>query len=344
MERDAPRVAPRDAFAPVDVSVLSSTVLSTSGAFASLMTPSVSGMHVQHVDADQAARASLGQCQICFVVSTKMCSCKVVYYCSAAHQKEHWQEHKKTCKEGRVQRDAAKARAASIRGPGAAVVKLPPKSPLASWSKQLDQNAKYEWLVDCYRMRVDDDCEHGQKRRGLYLVGVEAQATQSQVSKTRIVLDFLLFVKLALAKGAIPALDWDYAKLIQRAQRLLCVPFAKRDAINKYGSENVFAAGSGGRSLRYTAEHIYCTSVQNPSYSEDADYMRIKSEILSTVPLSVDAPIREGFEDYIFETVGDDERDAATIRRFLQSSEVEEIFDEVGGVALWRQLLLALRL
>ena len=39
----------------------------------------------------------------------------------------------------------------------------------ASWAQGLSQPKKYEWLVDCYRMRVDDDyAMGGGNLRGLY--------------------------------------------------------------------------------------------------------------------------------------------------------------------------------
>ena len=39
----------------------------------------------------------------------------------------------------------------------------------ASWDQGLSQPKKYEWLVDCYRMRVDDDyAMGGGNLRGLY--------------------------------------------------------------------------------------------------------------------------------------------------------------------------------
>ena len=43
-------------------------------------------------------------------------------------------------------------------------LKLPPTMPMALWSNGLGER-QYEWLVDCYRMRVDDDCTHGGGKR-----------------------------------------------------------------------------------------------------------------------------------------------------------------------------------
>ncbi|CAG9774107.1 unnamed protein product [Ceutorhynchus assimilis] len=40
-----------------------------------------------------------GQCEQCKQPSTQKCSkCKLVFYCSADHQKEHWNEHKNNCR------------------------------------------------------------------------------------------------------------------------------------------------------------------------------------------------------------------------------------------------------
>jgi hypothetical protein len=38
-------------------------------------------------------------CEVCGEEGTKRCgACKQVFYCSEAHQREHWGQHKKSCK------------------------------------------------------------------------------------------------------------------------------------------------------------------------------------------------------------------------------------------------------
>jgi hypothetical protein len=189
---------------------------------------------------------------------------------------------------------------------------------------------------------------------GLYLVGPEENASQCALSKARIGLDFLLFVKQCLAKGAVPALSWDYAKLLKAAPRLLNRPFAKqRDAIDKYGGENVFDASSGGRSLRYTAEHVYGTSVGNPAFSRDAAYVRIKAEIYRVLPIVLDQPVLPGVPQGYQVAMPDSPQQQAALKRLMgvgkqdadeaKREELEELFSEVGGLAAWRAMISALR-
>ncbi|XP_018563555.1 protein msta-like [Anoplophora glabripennis] len=48
---------------------------------------------------DGVCEASRGSCEVCQQVSERRCSaCKLVFYCSAEHQREHWIEHKDACR------------------------------------------------------------------------------------------------------------------------------------------------------------------------------------------------------------------------------------------------------
>ncbi|KAJ1420486.1 hypothetical protein B484DRAFT_399860 [Ochromonadaceae sp. CCMP2298] len=193
----------------------------------------------------------------------------------------------------------------------------------------------------------------GGKRHGLYLASERDRDTQSAVLKARIALDFLLFLKLSVAKGAIPALDWDFSKLLRAAARLLPAFFNKaQDAIAKYGSENIFAVSSGGRSLRYTGEQVYGTNILNPEYSKDPDYCRIQAEIRAALPLSEHhtMPGRSGSGEMMFAENSDDEvvlgmlMGADWSEGSEASEQVDNLFAEVGGAAIWRQLVGAIRL
>jgi len=123
-----------------------------------------------------------------------------------------------------------------------------PQGPAWQWSVGLDQQIVYEWLVDCYRMRIDDDYAWGGGTlRGLY---------EPNHSAADILTDFLAFAKLAVKNSVIPS-GWNWEKFISAAKRLIMGAFEKSDAQNKYGEENVFAVVTGGRSLRFTAELVY---------------------------------------------------------------------------------------
>lgn len=54
--------------------------------------------------------------------------------------------------------------------------------------------------------------------------------------------DFLTFCKLAVKAGVLPA-GWDWPGFLRKAQGLLPYAFEKSDAKDKWGGENVFAAG-----------------------------------------------------------------------------------------------------
>jgi len=106
-----------------------------------------------------------------------------------------------------------------------------------------------------------------------------------------------------VSKGVVPD-GWDWKAFLQTAKGLLRFAFEKSDAQEKYGSENVFAVATGGRSLRYTAEAIYGSSIMSMEASKEAIEME--------------------------ETV-------------QQQPGREEVFLDVGGVDVWMEIGLAPR-
>eukprot|EP00971_Amphidinium_carterae_P155761 3088601-Amphidinium_carterae.1 len=132
----------------------------------------------------------------------------------------------------------------------------------SAWAAGLSPSMQHEWLVDCYRMHVDDQYAWGGgELRGLYL------ASAGGGSRHEIANDFLLFCKLAAKQGVVPS-GWDWPAFLAVATRLLPYAFEKSDAQEKYGRENVFAAAMGGRSLRYTAEIVYGASIMSMEVSD----------------------------------------------------------------------------
>lgn len=124
----------------------------------------------------------------------------------------------------------------------------------ASWAKGLSPSKQYEWFVDCYRMRVDDDYAYGGGDvHGLY---------DPEHDGDSITADFLHFCKLAVLAHVVPQ-PWDWKACLEKAKKLLGFAFEKSDAQEKYGSENVFSVLMGGRSLRATAEQVYGRSCMN---------------------------------------------------------------------------------
>ena len=116
-----------------------------------------------------------------------------------------------------------------------------PRIDPSGWAVGLDPKKQREWLLDCYRMRLDDDYAWGGDVRGGSLY--------DQSSPDEIVQDFLVFCRLALEQGVIPE-GWNWSKFLATAVDLLPYAFEKSDAKEKYGGENVFNVALGGRSLR----------------------------------------------------------------------------------------------
>jgi hypothetical protein len=99
---------------------------------------------------------------------------------------------------------------------------------------------------------VDDEMVYTSEARGLYgSTDLEPDEAAEEIAR-----DFLVFCKLAALRGAVPR-GWDWAAVLDAAPRHLPYAFEKSDAQTKYKGENVFAAMTGGRSLRYTGEVVY---------------------------------------------------------------------------------------
>jgi hypothetical protein len=183
-------------------------------------------------------------CAVCGVACTNRCaSCHKVGYCSRKHQKEDWKRHKNDCTTSEFSSNATSKLPSSKTPPNS--TKLP-----SAWSEGLTGEKRYEWLIDCYRLRMDDNYVNG-NLAGLY-------ATEE--GSLGIVRSFLTFCKLALKNGIVPS-EWDWNAFTKVAAQHLICSFEKSDAQEKYGGENVFGAAMGGRSLRFTAEQVYGTNV-----------------------------------------------------------------------------------
>lgn len=134
-----------------------------------------------------------------------------------------------------------------------------------SWWKCLKVAERYEWFVDCYRMRVDDDYVWGGGNfHGLY----SAMVGEVDDPELEVVKDFYGFVRMAKKNEVLPE-EFDFSLLLEKAKDMLGYAFEKSDAKEKYGGENVFSVLVSGRpSLRYTAERI-CGTSGRESYNTD---------------------------------------------------------------------------
>lgn len=139
---------------------------------------------------------------------------------------------------------------------------IPPVPDAAAWASGLSTADKYEWLSNCYQMRCDDDYAWG----GCYLHGPYNPEATPESIKT----DFMTFCLLAKRRGALPE-GWDWAAFLKVAAKFVVFAFEKSDAQERWGSENVFSAMMGGRSLRFTAEKIYGSNIQEGGDSPEAE-------------------------------------------------------------------------
>ena len=131
----------------------------------------------------------------------------------------------------------------TVRGPISLDPSQPPPPPHA-WAIGLNAHMQREWLVDCYRMRLDDELA--------WKDSIRPGSLYDQSGANEIAQDFLVFCCLAKRKGVLPE-NWSWSKFLDVAAGLLAFKFEKNDAKTKYGDENQFALLNGGRSLRWAA-------------------------------------------------------------------------------------------
>lgn len=181
--------------------------------------------------------------------SLQVCSkCLCVAYCCREHQREDWPRHKAKCKSTAVE----------YTPEGWANVSATLQAG-RKWSVGLPRIKQHNWFIHCYQMRIDDDMVWGGGNlHGLY----DPYHTAESVTR-----DFLVFCKLAVRNRMLPN-GWSWRKFLARAGHMLLYAFEKEDAKNLYGSENVFSASTGGRSLRFTA--MVCPAHTHAVYTDKA--------------------------------------------------------------------------
>lgn len=194
-------------------------------------------------------------------------------------------------------------------------VEEPEWSAPPDWRDGLEESATHDWLVDCYRLRVEDDQTTACYLHGLYHPGADA------LSRLQ---DFLLFARLAAARGVVPREGWDWSAFCAAAAPLLKAEFTEDDAKGKYGAEQLELNPTSGRSLRATSERIYGTS---PLAEEPDPYFE---------------HLREQIQAALFTDAGDNGTDSFVVDIALDDVD-SAIFEDVGGVEPWRELLGALR-
>lgn len=176
------------------------------------------------------------------------------------------------------------------------------------WVKMLSESDRHEWIVDCYRMRCDDDYVWGGCNfHGLLLACAEEELRPQM--KLVILKDFLIFMKLAVKNGVIPRNSsfFSFDKCLQQAAENLQFSFEKSDAAERWGGENVFATIS----LRRSAEDVYGMSCQYGAPPHTPELGALFKQVTQEVESNVKEP-------------------------FGQSN--RETFTEVGGYRCWERL------
>ena len=163
--------------------------------------------------------------------------------------------------------------------------------------------------------------------------------------------DFFLFCKLVEQREKYPP-EFDFARLLSLARKLLPKRFQKDHAKFKYGDEN--AMSSDRPSLRRFAECIYGTTVQQ-MHADDEGRTRCTGHWFSPRPHEYDPAHRypasvcqlwQSVERFFEAGVGahDEESVPSSPKRLAFLDNVELFFADVGGVRLWRQLFESLDL
>eukprot|EP00878_Enallax_costatus_P046018 GHUV01055589.1.p1 GENE.GHUV01055589.1~~GHUV01055589.1.p1 ORF type:complete len:247 (+),score=23.26 GHUV01055589.1:79-819(+) len=179
----------------------------------------------------------------------------------------------------------------------------------SGWARSLSPQQQAEWLVDCYRIRLDDEYENkamsgqfgrdGIKTRGLY----DSNFHFPEEAKSTIAEDFLIFCKLAVQRAVIPP---SWALFLDTAARLLPHIFEREDCTEKWGYEFVMHSPLLGRSLKHTGALIYA-GVEGDSGKL---YNKLRTRVLRNWKTLIEGGKKLG----------------------------PEYFDDVGGVELWKQL------
>lgn len=177
------------------------------------------------------------------------------------------------------------------------------------WHENLCRQEREEWLINCYRMRNDDDNRWG----GGYMHGImEVTCNPSggygldikgpNMKKNTIVKDFLKFMLLAHEKKVYPTCPNKFSveKMLEIAPKYLEFCFTKECAKAKYGEENVYSLKIP--SLRRTAEYIYRTAiVQEHNVGKEKRMKYIIEELDDQIEESIDDVNFENSHYKIFE-------------------------------------------
>lgn len=86
---------------------------------------------------------------------------------------------------------------------------------ISTWFLELNMRDRYEWFVDCYRLRLHEDCateSSSRDLRGLYI---------PDAKRDTVLEDWLVFCRLAAICNALPK-DWSWQGCLEVASQPLC--------------------------------------------------------------------------------------------------------------------------
>ena len=144
----------------------------------------------------------------------------------------------------------------------------PPPSAASEWCARLGEVeaiTRYAWVIDCYRTRVEDDSKRGDQAHGL-------RATQ--YSAGSVVLDFLIFCRLAVTHGVLTPGQWawwQWEGFLAEAAKMVVKVFEpeKCRAELRYGEEM-----GRGKCFRDVARLIYDSDAAGTELAKSYEHVR----------------------------------------------------------------------
>lgn len=155
------------------------------------------------------------------------------------------------------------------------------------WHDLPNSTARMEWIVNCYQLRLDDDCAQGvaKGRRGLYAIAAEHSRCSPKTAGREMARDFFVFINMAKENGVLPIEDagFRWTALFQAAKKRLVLFFEKRDAEARWGADHV-------EKLQTTADFVYGFSADTPRGAPHRDKNEQKMRELGMSFNSIDDP------------------------------------------------------
>ena len=186
-----------------------------------------------------------------------------------------------------------------------------------------------EWLVDCYRLRVDDEAFIGGNAR--YIHPCLAAELGFSRARAEIFGYFAAFVKMS--RASLPE-SFDYAGAARLAAEWLGLATEQQDVNDRHG---MFAATE----MRAFAQRVFgksCTrsgwawprvAGLGPEWSADSERI---ADAMEEIAEEVRRLCAEWDPEFEYELDDEDEEKEGG------APNAEEVFKEIGGVAVWREL------